>query len=223
LFVNGDINHYEPSFIEETAFRENNYSIKEATGYRDLFVGGNLNKIGELSLKNWYDILAAVEDTRLIIAPFNPNWQSEYNVTDFKAWLDQLAEENSIRRERIVLIGPFPTRKPILDHIAKATLYLDSFPYSGAVSIMDPILTNTAFITIKGEPARFRQASLMAARYPALGISTDSSTAYTNKAIETLSAKAFSTNSEITEALQAESVDTSSTLAAEVASIIEYL
>lgn len=187
LFVNGNINHYDPNFLDESSNAQNDSNNREAMKYRELFVGGNANKIGAPSLKVWLDILTKVADTRLILAPFNPNWQSHYPTDEFETWLRQLSEQNNLSPDRISVIGPFPSRKPILDKVRAAALYLDTFPYSGAVSIMDPITTRTQFITLSGGQARFRQASMMAMRTPELGHAVESEDSYIKKAINLLS------------------------------------
>ncbi len=186
LFVEGDINHYDPAFLEGETPEVTLSTVIEKPTERQLFVGGNLNKIGRPSIEAWLDILKATENTKLVLAPFNPNWQSHYAVNAFKDWINELCIQSSVNPERIEIIGPFKTRKPILDRVKSANLYLDTFPYSGAVSILDPITVDTPFITLEGKEARFRQASMQAKRHRAIGISVVNKASYVQRSIDIL-------------------------------------
>ena len=186
LFVEGDINHYDPAFLEgETPELTLSTSIDKPTESH-LFVGGNFNKIGRPSLEAWLDILKATDNTKLVLAPFNPNWQSHYAVNAFKDWIAELCIQSSVNPERIEIIGPFNSREPILARVKSASLYLDTFPYSGAVSILDPITVDTPFITLEGTEARFRQASMQAKRHRAIGIAVANKASYVQRSVEIL-------------------------------------
>lgn len=194
LMVEGDINYYDSDFLDSGNPNLNCSAKLNAESYRELFVGANLNKIGISSLSTWFEILKKTSDTQLVLAPFNPNWQSLYSVEAFKTWIAQLAEVSSVKLERVKIIGPFSSRTPILERISGASLYLDSFPYSGAVSIVDPITTQTRFVTLEGNQARFRQASIQAKRHPHLGQISTTHQGYAQRAIEQLTQTAEGSN-----------------------------
>ncbi len=54
------------------------------------------------------------------------------------------------------------------------------------MSIVDPITTQTRFLTLEGNQARFKQASIQARRYPNLGQISTTHQGYAQLAIEQL-------------------------------------
>jgi predicted O-linked N-acetylglucosamine transferase (SPINDLY family) len=57
------------------------------------------------------------------------------------------------------VLEPQQSRAPILGVLSLADLYLDSFPYSGAVSLVDPLAVGCPPIVREGHTARCRQSA----------------------------------------------------------------
>jgi hypothetical protein len=186
LFISGDINLYNPEFLDSEDFESRQLKRDFKSEYFNIIVAGNLNKIGENSVRAWAEILSRVANSRLLVAPYNPNWQPSYDKSEFEGWFFNIAHSLGVSYERIQFIGPFKDRQKLLHEIAKCRLYLDTFPYSGAASIFDALRCGTPFITIDGEQARFRQASTQASHYPKLGAVAHSIDEYISKSIDQL-------------------------------------
>jgi len=66
--------------------------------------------------------------------------------------------------------------------LRKADLYLDSFPYSGAVSIMDPIAAGCPVLLREGRAARNRQSTGLFREKNFAGLLTSTTMEYVEKA-----------------------------------------
>ncbi|MBL8643859.1 MAG: hypothetical protein JNK21_07990, partial [Rhodospirillaceae bacterium] len=69
--------------------------------------------------------------------------------------------EHGVGVDRLHVIEAQATRGPIRAILQMADLYLDSFPYSGAVSITDPIAAGCPPVVKEGKTARCRQSAAM--------------------------------------------------------------
>jgi predicted O-linked N-acetylglucosamine transferase (SPINDLY family) len=94
--------------------------------------------------------------------PFNPNWTTHYPHKDgFLRFVQERFAARGIGVERLHVLEAQPSRAPILGVLAVADLYLDSFPYSGAVSLIDPMSVGLPAVVREGHTARCRQSAGM--------------------------------------------------------------
>ncbi|GEM_PF-1847354 len=183
LYINGALNEPEDAdadYTEQLALVEgssNHYHFidgvtePQALTRRDLglpdtgtvFVSGaNAFKIGPDLVRAWTDILGAVKDSHLVLYPFNPNWSAHYpQRKSFVKFLHNRFAAAGIDIGRLHLLESQPSRAPILGLLKLADIYLDSFPYSGAVSIIDPLLCGCPPVVLSGETARCRQSAAL--------------------------------------------------------------
>lgn len=101
--------------------------------------GANFHKIVPELEATWARLLAALPDARLILYPFNLNWSDRYPVEAFKARLGATLAAHAVAPERVLLFPTAPGRGDILERLRLADVYLDSFPFSGATSLLDPL------------------------------------------------------------------------------------
>lgn len=179
LMVENDINEYADFCLAPSNINHLARCTSSGDGKRYI-VAGNMNKIVREAVEAWIDVISNNDTDELKIAPYNPNWQASYATVDFESWVHDIAESRGVDRRRVQFVGPFPDRHELLALIKASDVYLDTFPYSGAVSVLDPIACNTPFITLEGRQARFRQASIQARRVPSLGTVTDCVLKYTD-------------------------------------------
>jgi hypothetical protein len=124
--------------------------------------GTNYFKIGPDLVDAWARILAAEERSHLVLYPFNPNWTTHYPFKEgFLRFIQSSFAARGIAVERLHVLEPQASRKPILGVLKLADLYLDSFPYSGAVSLIDPISVGCPPIVREGNAARCRQSAAL--------------------------------------------------------------
>lgn len=118
------------------------------------FSGANFYKVlPELSAL-WVDILTRVENSFLLLMPFNPNWSSNYQTDIFINRINEQIEQAGVNSSRILLHKKVPTRADLHSFMALCDIYLDSFPFAGACSLLDPLLVNLPIVTRKGKTFR---------------------------------------------------------------------
>jgi hypothetical protein len=174
LLIPGDINVYDPAGLVNSDFHPAEHDSARQNFF---FAGGNFNKYNAPLLQAWARILSYT-DSRLVLAPYNPNWQASYERVGFEQWVRGQMMIGGVDPSRIEFVGPFPDRSSILELVRSCKLYLDTFPYSGAVSLVDAIDTQTPFLCLEGSQARFRQGALQARRYPEIGTIANSVSEY---------------------------------------------
>jgi predicted O-linked N-acetylglucosamine transferase (SPINDLY family) len=123
--------------------------------------GANFYKLVPELLESWAEILRRVPDGRLVLYPFNPNWTNLYPRELFSRHVRGVFQRHGVDPWRVRLLMPLASRAHIQAVLRQADLYLDSFPYSGAVSMMDPIGAGCPVLLCEGRPARNRQSTGM--------------------------------------------------------------
>ena len=110
----------------------------------------------------WARILAQEERAHFVLYPFNPNWTTHYPFKEgFLRFIQAGFAERGIGVERLHVLEPQVDRGPILGVLKQADIYVDSFPYSGAVSLVDPISVGCPPIVREGHTARCRQSAAL--------------------------------------------------------------
>jgi predicted O-linked N-acetylglucosamine transferase (SPINDLY family) len=102
--------------------------------------GANFYKLIPELYELWMRILAATPGSRLVLYPFNPNWSAGGYPAE--PLLDRLAAamaRHGISAQRLLVFPAAPGRAEILQRLKLGDLYLDSFPFSGATSLLDPL------------------------------------------------------------------------------------
>lgn len=126
------------------------------------FSGANFYKIIPEQSLVWIRILASIPGSYLVLMPFNPNWDSNYRRLPFMARLHQQLLENGVDPQRLMTLDPVATRADVHRIIALADIYLDPYPFSGACSLLDPIIAGVPPLVRSGPVGRSNHgASLM--------------------------------------------------------------
>ena len=124
--------------------------------------GANFFKIGPDLIDAWARILEAVPRAHLLMYPFNPNWMTHYPHKDgFLRFVQERFAARNVGIDRLHVLEAQPSRAPILGVLKVADLYLDSFPYSGAVSLVDPLSVGCPPVVREGQTARCRQSAAL--------------------------------------------------------------
>ncbi len=129
--------------------------------------GANFFKILPELDETWMRILAVVPELRLVLYPFNPNWSGSYPVETFMARLRDAAARHGVDPRRLIAFNSTLNRADIFERLGLGDIYLDSFPFSGATSLLDPfrvglptvVKDGTSFRTLVG-PALLRTMEL---------------------------------------------------------------
>ena len=91
----------------------------------------------------------------MLMYPFNPNWTTHYPFSRRDSCVSSRSgfAEKGVAVDRLHVLEAQPSRGPILGILKLADLYLDSFPYSGAVSLIDPLTMGCPPVVREGHTA----------------------------------------------------------------------
>jgi predicted O-linked N-acetylglucosamine transferase (SPINDLY family) len=122
----------------------------------------NFFKITPEMQHTWARLLAAVPGSRLLLHPFNPNWASQYPVKRFCAAFDRVLAEHGVAGDRLaVSTVRLPSRTDVRELMRLGDLYLDTFPFAGVNSLVDPLEAGVPVISWEGETFRSRMGAAL--------------------------------------------------------------
>ena len=108
--------------------------------------------------ETWVKIIAAVPNSILVLYPFRSR-PDNYPTVPFYNQIRSLFVESGIDKKRVVVIKALPNRADCIKCLELADIYLDSYPYSGADSLVEPLLAGLPVVARKGQTARSRQSA----------------------------------------------------------------
>ncbi len=121
--------------------------------------GANFYKLLPELRESWVKILAATPGSRLLIYPFSPGWGTAYASGELFESLKRLFHAHGVDKSRLISVATLPSSGDVLELLRSADIYLDSFPYSGATSLQDPLEVGIPIVAMDGRTHRFAQAS----------------------------------------------------------------
>jgi predicted O-linked N-acetylglucosamine transferase (SPINDLY family)/glycosyltransferase involved in cell wall biosynthesis/predicted O-methyltransferase YrrM len=132
-----------------------------ATADTIVFISGsNFRKINPEVRETWAKILAAVPNSILVLYPFGPNWGRHPQLEKpFFHQMHAVLAQHDVNPQRLILIKTLPSPADIRQCLTQADIYLDSYPYSGAASILDPLRMNLPAVAMAGEELRHCQSA----------------------------------------------------------------
>lgn len=111
--------------------------------------------------ETWAKILAAVPRSRLLLLPFNPNWANSFPVKQFERTLVDACARHGVGRDRLIFASSLPSRADVKALEAIADIYLDTAPFSGSISVIDPLELGIPTVVWEGATHRSRMASAL--------------------------------------------------------------
>ncbi|PSB44138.1 hypothetical protein C7B67_22965 [filamentous cyanobacterium Phorm 6] len=123
--------------------------------------GANFYKILPELRETWVKILAAVPNSILILYPFGPAWTRTYPVTPFVNNMNAVCAKYGVNNNRLLFVKQLPSRVDVKEFLQLADVYLDSYPYAGATSLIDPLQVGLPTVVVEGNALRFRQGAAM--------------------------------------------------------------
>lgn len=102
----------------------------------------------------WARVMAQVPEAWLVLMPFNPNWDQKYLSEPFCARVRCQVEEAGGDPLRALIIETVPTRADLHAVMALGDIYLDSYPFAGACSLLDPLLMGLPVVARTGRTFR---------------------------------------------------------------------
>ncbi len=126
------------------------------------FSGANFFKILPDLSNVWSWIFSQVPNSYLILMPFNPNWTKRYLAIPFIARIKAQMEQAGVDfSKRVRILNRVPTRADVHAVMELCDIYLDSFPYAGACSLMDPLLVGLPIVCRESRTMRGSLAAAM--------------------------------------------------------------
>ncbi len=118
------------------------------------FSASNFYKVVPELSATWAHIMAEVPDARLVLMPFNRNWSPDYLAEPFSARVLSQMAAAGVDPDRVHIVASLPARADLHGIMELADVYLDSFPFAGACSLLDPLLIHLPLVARRGNSFR---------------------------------------------------------------------
>jgi predicted O-linked N-acetylglucosamine transferase (SPINDLY family)/GT2 family glycosyltransferase len=131
--------------------------------------GANLFKIVPELFHTWAKIIAQVPNAILMLLPYGPNWSKSYLKQPFEKNLIHIFAEYGLSSDQLIILDPqpVPNRADVKAYYQIADIYLDSFPFAGTTSLIEPLQVGLPVIARQGNSFR---SAMGAAMIQSLGI-----------------------------------------------------
>jgi predicted O-linked N-acetylglucosamine transferase (SPINDLY family) len=112
----------------------------------------NMYKITPELSHTWAKIIASVPKSVLLLFPFGPNWSSYYPKKTFLNNINKIFSKYDVQPTRCITLDPVPVpnRDDIKEYLKLADVYLDSYPFSGTTSLMEPLEVGLPVVARQG-------------------------------------------------------------------------
>ncbi|MEG4283381.1 glycosyltransferase [Microcoleus sp. A006_D1] len=112
--------------------------------------------------ETWAKIIAAVPNSILVLYPFGSRTEN-YPTVPFYHQIRSTFGEFGIDKQRVVVIRGLPNQADCIKCLELADIYLDSYPYSSACSLAEPLLVGLPVVARTGQKTRSRQSAAVLA------------------------------------------------------------
>jgi predicted O-linked N-acetylglucosamine transferase (SPINDLY family)/GT2 family glycosyltransferase len=148
--------------------------------------GANFFKIVPELIHTWAKIIAEVPNSVLVLLPFGPNWSNAYPKKAFENHLHKVFFQYGISAERLLVLDPqpVPNREDVKKYFKIADIYLDSYPFSGTTSLVEPLQVNLPVISRQGNTFRSAMGAAMVRSLDIPNLVADSEESYIQLAIK---------------------------------------
>ncbi len=107
-------------------------------------------------LQAWVRLLKEVPEAYLCLLPFNPNWTNRLPEVSFRRVLEGVLQEAGVESNRVVIGPSLPNRAAVMEFERIADVYLDTFPFAGSISTVDPLQLGIPVVACDGKTTRSR-------------------------------------------------------------------
>lgn len=130
----------------------------------------NYFKIVPELIEIWTKVLTKVPNSVLMLLPFGPNWSSSYPKEEFTNYLQSIFIQHGLSHKQLIVLDPqpVPDRETMVEYYKISDIYLDSFPFAGTTSLVEPLIAHLPVITMQGNCFR---SAMGAAMIKALNVS----------------------------------------------------
>ncbi|MBE8998100.1 glycosyltransferase [Nostoc sp. LEGE 12447] len=147
--------------------------------------GANFFKIIPELINTWAKIISGVPNSVLVLLPFGPNWSNSYPKKAFVNYLNKIFSKYGIPADQLIVLDPqpVPNRQEVKEYFKIADVYLDSFPFAGTTSLIEPLQVNLPVIARRGTSFRSAMGAAMVQALDIPDLVADSEDSYIQLAI----------------------------------------
>jgi predicted O-linked N-acetylglucosamine transferase (SPINDLY family)/glycosyltransferase involved in cell wall biosynthesis len=145
--------------------------------------GANYYKIIPEQEETWAKIIASVPSSVLLLYPFNPNWSSSYPCIAFRKQIISTFAKYGLSDDRLIILEPAPNRADVIERLKLCDIYLDSYPYSGMTSLIDPLEVGLPTVVRETECSRSRKGASLLRELQIFDLITNTEEAYIELAV----------------------------------------
>ena len=131
----------------------------------------------------WLTILERAPDSVLMLLPGNPGWSVPVAGRAVLHWMRDAAAARGLAPHRIAVAGPYQSRAALAHLARRADLFLDSFPYAGCASLIDPLRAGTPVVALEGDSQKENQGAALLRAIGLDGLVAGDPTAYAEIAV----------------------------------------
>jgi predicted O-linked N-acetylglucosamine transferase (SPINDLY family)/glycosyltransferase involved in cell wall biosynthesis len=129
----------------------------------------------------WAQILRQQPQAKLVLYPFDPEWNKNYPIDAFKQRIRSTFDRAGIELDRLIILNSAANFADIKARLAIANVYLDSFPFSNYNSLLDALEVSLPVVVYNS--CSFINSSLLRS-LDITDLLTDSEESYIQLAIE---------------------------------------
>jgi predicted O-linked N-acetylglucosamine transferase (SPINDLY family)/glycosyltransferase involved in cell wall biosynthesis/predicted SAM-dependent methyltransferase len=111
--------------------------------------------------ETWAKILAKVPNSFLVLMPFGPSWTNAYPAVNFVKNMESILQKYGVESNRLRVLKAFPNRADVKEVLKLADVYLDSYPYAGTTSLVDPLEVALPTVVQEGNKLRSRMGAAL--------------------------------------------------------------
>ncbi|MEH2349524.1 MAG: methyltransferase domain-containing protein [Nostoc sp.] len=147
--------------------------------------GANFFKIIPELIDTWAKIISVVPNSVLVLLPFGPNWSNNYPKKSFVNHLIKVFSKHGIPANQLIVLDPqpVPNREEVKEYFKIADVYLDSYPFAGTTSLVEPLQVNLPVIARQGTTFRSAMGAAMVQTLDVPGLVADSEESYIQLAV----------------------------------------
>ncbi|MCT7970702.1 FkbM family methyltransferase [Laspinema olomoucense] len=123
--------------------------------------GATTHKIGPQIRETWAKILTAVPNSILVLYPFGAMGAKFYRTSPYDNQTLIVFQRYGIDPRRFVVIEQLKSLEELKDSLQQADLYLDAYPDTGDLSLIDPLEVGLPMVVREGEAPQTRRSSAL--------------------------------------------------------------
>jgi predicted O-linked N-acetylglucosamine transferase (SPINDLY family)/predicted SAM-dependent methyltransferase/GT2 family glycosyltransferase len=147
--------------------------------------GANFFKIVPELINAWAKIISQVPNSVLMLLPYGSNWSNSYPKHAFKSNILKVFAQHGVSPDRLIIVDPQHNvnRADVKEYYRISDIYLDSYPFSGTTSFIEPLQVHLPIIARQGNCFRSAMGAAMIQSLGVTDLVADSEESYIQLAV----------------------------------------